>query len=347
MPHTTPGFVAVGLRTLRRPAATAGRAALAAMLAAFTLASTSVAHGAQADTPSVRMDAPANGPRSARPRIVPGARGEALHAVRHTRLRLATGVELHVAEAGPIDGMPVLFLHGYTDSWFSWSPMLERLPGGIRAIVPTQRGHGDSERPACCYGLADFAADAVALLDTLGIDRAAVVGHSLGSFVAQRIAIDRPDRVTRLVLIASGFSGRVDPVLEMYDAARTLTDPVDPAFIRAFQESTAAKPLPSEFMDRVIVESGKLPARVWHDVMSSLIDADASDELHRIEMPTLVLWGDRDAVFVRRDQDALLEAIPGSRLIVYPGVGHAPNWERPDRVAADLAAFLRAGRAGS
>ena len=94
--------------------------------------------------------------------------------VRSTRVRLSTGVTLEVAERGAPDGEPVLFLHGYTDSWFSFSTVLDRLPPTIRAIVPTQRGHGDSERPECCYRPADFAADAVALLDALGVPRA---GH--------------------------------------------------------------------------------------------------------------------------------------------------------------------------
>ena len=109
-------------------------------------------------------------------------------SVRVKHVRLATGVELQVAESGPADGEPVLFLHGFTDSWRSYSRVLDGLPPHIRAIVPTQRGHGDSERPDCCYRVADFSDDAAALLDALGIERATIVGHSMGSFVAQRVA---------------------------------------------------------------------------------------------------------------------------------------------------------------
>ncbi|HSL71185.1 MAG TPA: alpha/beta fold hydrolase, partial [Longimicrobiales bacterium] len=95
--------------------------------------------------------------------------------IQFDRVRLSTGVELQVAERGPADGTPVLYLHGYTDSWFSFSLSLNELPSHIRAIVPTQRGHGESDKPDCCYLLADFARDAVALLDALGIERADVV----------------------------------------------------------------------------------------------------------------------------------------------------------------------------
>jgi pimeloyl-ACP methyl ester carboxylesterase len=261
-------------------------------------------------------------------------------AIRHSRVPLPTGVELHVAEAGSADGEPVLFLHGYTDSWLSWSPVLERLPDGIRAIVPTQRGHGDSGRPPCCYRFADFSTDVVALMDVLGIARATVVGYSMGSFVAQHVAIDYPERVSRLVLVGSGATIRTPVLLEFADVVRTLADPVDPAFIREFQAGGAAMQLPDAFLDGVVAESGKLPARVWRGVAEGLLAGDAKDALHRIAAPTLVVWGPHDALFGPSDQDALLRALPTRRLVVYEGSGHSPHWEMPGRFAADLAAFI-------
>ena len=137
--------------------------------------------------------------------------------------RVSTGVSLEVAERGAPGGQPVLFLHGYTDSWFSFSSVLERLPPTVRAIVPTQRGHGDSDRPECCYRPSDFAADAVALLDALGVPRATIVGHSMGSFVAQRLAVDAPGRVSRLVLVGSGATARTAPVLDFNQSVSRLT----------------------------------------------------------------------------------------------------------------------------
>ena len=235
----------------------------------------------------------------------------------------------------------MLFLHGYTDSWFSFSTVLDRLPPDIRAIVPSQRGHGDSDRPACCYRLADFAADAVALLDALGVPRATIVGHSMGSFVAQRIAIDAPARVNRLVLIGSGTTIRTAPVLEFHASVRKLTDPVSPAFIRDFQHGTIAKPVPAVFMERVIQESAKLPARVWRDGLDGLVAPDAVNQVERITAETLIVWGDKDAMWSSADQDALAGAIRGSRLVTYKGAGHSPQWEEPERFTNDLLAFFR------
>lgn len=260
--------------------------------------------------------------------------------VRHERIRISTGVTLHVAETGPADGRPVLFLHGYSDSWFSWTPILDRLPADVRAILLTARGHGDSERPACCYTRADFAADAVATLDALGIERATVVGHSMGSFVAQRMAIDHPDRIDRLVLVGSGATYGVEAVLGLTEFVRTMTDPVDSTFVREFQVSTIFHPVPSHFLERVVAESRKLTAHVWSETATGMLIGDGRSEGRGIAAPTLTIWGERDAIFDRAQQDGLVKSIPDSRLVIYEQTGHAVHWERPDRFAADLTRFL-------
>jgi non-heme chloroperoxidase len=276
--------------------------------------------------------------------VHPGA-ARVAHAsghVRMERVRLESGVELEVAFAGPVDGTPVLFLHGITDSWYSFSLVLDRLPPGLRAIAPSQRGHGDSDRPDCCYEIANFAVDAVQLLDALGVERAVVVGHSMGSFVAQHVAVDWPERVERLVLVGSGPTGATPPLLELERLVRSFGDPVAPEFVREFQESTVVAPVPAPFMAGVISETGKLPARVWRDAFRGLVAESARKELARIRVPTLVVWGDGDGLFSRDDQDALLRELPQPRFLVYGRTGHAPHWELPDRFASDLRDFLEA-----
>src|SRR3712207_1329643 len=99
---------------------------------------------------------------------------------------LPAGVTLPYVEQGDPAGVPVLLLHGYTDSWRSWEPVLPSLPGSVRAVAPTQRGHGDAGRPASGYGPHDFAADLAAFVDALGLGPAVVAGTSMGSIVAQR-----------------------------------------------------------------------------------------------------------------------------------------------------------------
>src|SRR5262245_38892898 len=99
-----------------------------------------------------------------------------------------------------------------------------RLPQDVHALAVSQRGHGDSERPPSGYRIADFAADALALLDSAGIERATVVGHSMGSLVAQELALTRPERVSCLVLIASATTFDVPGVAELAAALNELGD---------------------------------------------------------------------------------------------------------------------------
>jgi non-heme chloroperoxidase len=263
--------------------------------------------------------------------------------LRFSTVRLKTGPLIHYAEQGDADGAPILFLHGWPDSWFSFSRILPLLSRRIRAVVPDQRGFGASERPDGDYSIETFAADALALLDALSIKRAAVVGHSFGTFVARGAAIAGPQRVSRMVLIGSGYSGANQVTREVQAGLRDLSDPVPIEFARDFQASTAFAPLPEAFFERLVVESLKLPARLWRAVFDGIIAYDDTARLGQIRTPTLIVWGEQDGLFPRTDQDRLLSAIPGSRLIVYPETGHCPNWERPERVAADLDTFLGVG----
>ncbi len=260
--------------------------------------------------------------------------------VRFRQVPLATGVTLQVAEAGDPAGQPVLFLHGFSDSWFSWSLVVDRLPPGFRAIMPDHRGHAGSAKPACCYTLADLTADAVAVLDALGIERAAVVGHSLGSFVAQRVATEHPARVSKLVLLGSAVGLRVPGVLELVDALRSFADSLPMAFIREFQVSTIHRPLPPGFLDRVVSESSRMPLHAWLGVSADFV-ADSVPRAHRIVAPTLIIAGELDGPFPPEHSRRLHALVRGSVLKVYAGTGHALHWEEPDRVTADLFAFLR------
>ena len=251
-------------------------------------------------------------------------------------------LRLHYAESGDPAGPAILFLHGWPDSWFSYSRILPLLPDRYRALVPDQRGFGESDRPEAGYGIPDLAADAAAFLDELGVTSAAIVGHSFGSFVARRLAEAYPQRVSRLVLIGSGFSP-VNPVTRKVQASlRDLPEPVPLEFSRKFQAGTIHLPLPADFFERLLTESVKLPARLWRAVIDGLLAFDDARELGRIAVPTLLLWGERDALFPREDQERLMRAIPNARLRVYPDTGHCPNWERPELVAADLTAFIQA-----
>jgi non-heme chloroperoxidase len=270
------------------------------------------------------------------------------HAVpplRFATTRLVTGPLVHYAEQGDPGGAAILLLPAYADSWFSYSRLLPLLPTRLHAYAVDQRGHGDSERPACCYTADDFAADAVAFLDAVVQQRATLVGHSGSCFVARRVAETHPERVSGLVLIGSPVSLLGNQgVLEFQAAVHALSDPVPADFVRGFQAAAAHVRLPEAFLEGLIAESRKLPARVWRDALDGLVAFDDTGELGRITAPTLLLWGDRDATVSRQEQEQLAAAIPDARLVGYPGTGHSPHWERPEQVVVSLDTAWPPGR---
>jgi pimeloyl-ACP methyl ester carboxylesterase len=262
-----------------------------------------------------------------------------------TRIRtatLATGLNLQYAEAGDPAGIPTVLLHGLSDSLHSFDAVLERAPTSLHVYALTQRGHGDSDRPAGGYRLDDLADDVVAFFNEVGIVRAVIVGHSLGSLVARTVATRAPERVAGLALIGA-FANLAGPAAEeLAEVVATFEDPVDPDFIEEFQRSCVVQPVAEEFMQQVFAESSKLPAHAWQQIIAGLMEVDPTVNDPRIAAPTLLAWGDGDAWVTRDDQDVLLAGISGSRLSVYEGVGHTPQWETPDRLVVEIEAFATA-----
>lgn len=256
-------------------------------------------------------------------------------------IKLPNQIQLQYVEQGNSSGIAVILLHGITDSWRSFELILPDLPASIHAFALSQRGHGDSARPEAGYHPRDFAADVAEFMDAHKISSAVIVGHSMGSYIAQQFAIDYPERTLGVVLIGSFTSLQDNQSVEEFRAAvSTLTDPVDRSFALEFQQSTMARPVPEAFLDTVVAESLKLPARVWRSALEGLLEIDHRKELNKIKAPTLIVWGNRDVFCSRSEQEALTAGITNSRFVEYKDTGHAPHWEEPDRFADDLVSFV-------
>jgi pimeloyl-ACP methyl ester carboxylesterase len=259
------------------------------------------------------------------------------------RVRVAAGVSIPYVDQGGSDGVPVVLIHGLGDSLRSYEFVQAHLPGDVRTLVPSLRGHGDADRPEHGYAPADHVEDIRAVLDDAGVPAAIVVGHSSGSQVAQLFALTYPRRTRGLVLI--GAPGpRPDPAAaaRMSSEIAALKDPIDQSWLRDFAESTVAGPVPEGFLDMIIAEARKVPARVYKAAWPGIRDFDVSADLHRIMAPTLLVWGSEDQVPVanRSAQEQLQQAIPNAQLLIYAGAGHSAHWERPERFASDLATFV-------
>lgn len=178
-------------------------------------------------------------------------------------------------------------------------------------------------------------------MDARGLKRATVAGHSMGSFVAQQIALTAPERIDRLILIGSTTTARNEGTLELQRAVNKLASPAPEAFAREFQVSAIHHPVPEEFLDRAIAESRKLPAHVWRAALAGLLASDNRPRLGDIRLPTVLLWGDRDSIFPRSEQEALAAQIPNAVLKIYADTGHALHWERPEPFVRDLKDFIK------
>lgn len=260
---------------------------------------------------------------------------------RNDQIAVGPVLKLDVGEAGPRDGRPVILLPGLSDSWPSYLPLMAEMPKELRLIAVSLRGHGDSTKSAGAYSLAEVAGDVLSMMDALGLVQADIVGHSLGSTVAQKLAELAPGRVASLTLIGAFIRMGTNPAVVRFrdEAIAPLTDSVDPDFVRGFQESAVGPDTPRPIIERAVLESMKLRAGDWKAALAAGISADLTHALARFRGPTLVLHGQLDEFCSVAEQTELGRG-ERRRLVSQPHWGHSPHWERPAETASAIAQFL-------
>jgi pimeloyl-ACP methyl ester carboxylesterase len=262
-------------------------------------------------------------------------------------VRLPDGETLAYLTMGNPDGTPVVLVHGYTDNARDWVPLVPYLSRHFRLILVDLRGHGRSSKPDCCYTLPDFANDIVLLLDSLGIRKADIVGHSLGSIIAQIYAETWPERTDKVVLISStgGPPPGTPPSKPKFDFAaqiRQLHEPLDPEspFMVSWWDSPT--PVDPDFIRRQRIDSAAIPLRVWLAVLDQGLGdvADLQRTLPRLRAPALLIWGSQDPIMEPEVRTTLRQALPHAQVKIFQGLGHNPFWEDPRGCAAVINAFL-------
>lgn len=251
----------------------------------------------------------------------------------------------YIAAGDPAKPTLVL-LHGFTDSWRSFEQILPLLQEHFHLIALDQRGHGDTGSDFRTFEVEDFAIDAIAFVAQLTALPVHLLGHSLGSVVAQRVAAAQPELVDRLILIGATDTAKDNPALvELHAALTDLSEPVPAAFAHDFQSSTVYQDIDTGQLAHFVAESQRVPLKVWRAVTRSLAN-DGKVVTPDIDAETLIIWGDRDGVFGNADQQRLLSRLRNVRHLAYHDIGHAPHWEKPDAVAQSITDFLLASREG-
>jgi pimeloyl-ACP methyl ester carboxylesterase len=270
-------------------------------------------------------------------------------------------VSLHVVQAGPADGPPIVLLHGFPEFWYAWKGVVAPLAkAGFRVIIPDQRGYGDSDKPPDVddYQIDKLGDDVANLIAALGYESAGVAAHDWGGGVAWNVAIRHPDRVRKLAIIDTPHPDawrHVESNQETVSWYRTFFQiPWLPeesarwgnwALLTKSMRDTAK---PGAFPDEKIAlyrsawdRDGAFGKMVnWYRSAFRTFTRDASTPEHRVALPVLVLLAEDDAFIPSDTTRASLELLDDGRLVELGSGTHWVLQEEPERIAKELADFF-------
>ncbi len=274
----------------------------------------------------------------------------------------ANGFAFHVARIG--EGKPLVLLHGWPEFWLTWAPVMNKLSDRYGLIAPDLRGFGESDKPEGAFGPNDHAADVLALLDALGIERAGVIGHDVGGAAMQPLARLAADRLSGLFFfdfVYPGIGSRMGAPERLneiwYQSFQQM--PMAAALVRATRESCrvyiahflrhwarredAFDDVLEVFVDNFLkpgnLEGGFAHYRASHAARIAMMKGEAPSS-PPIATPTCVRWAEHDPLFPHAWTDRLGETFSNLDLAPFPGVGHFPHREDPDRAAEEIDRFF-------
>lgn len=261
----------------------------------------------------------------------------------------ANGIEINYEDAG--SGPAVVFVHGFSADLGMWSAQVDDLVcAGYRVVRLDTRGHGESEVPDSGYTWENYVADLAGVLDHLGIERAHLVGCSMGGAIALAFAVMRPERAASIAL--------VDAALPGFTYSTDLTDPIE-ALRDAVREEGAAPAFDRIWLAHRFFDGVRQMPEVWAEIRASIMryparemqadypgegdyaPPDIASRLHEIACSALVTVGEKDIEDFQLIAEILTSTIPGARKVVFEGAWHMPNMEQPKRFNRVLAEFLQ------
>ena len=263
------------------------------------------------------------------------------------------GLTMHVRDQGTKDGPVLVLLHGSNASLHTWEPWVARLGAKYRVISLDQIGHGlTGPNPTDQYDAAAFTGTLDALMVRMGVNRFALAGNSMGGWVAWEYALAHPDKVSKLILVDAAGPPQ-DPNRKLplgFRLLRTpginrLVDYISPrsVFAQSLHQTVSNQAVVTDavidrYRDLNRFPGNRRATRLRSEV--SHVHDDNAARVATITVPTLILWGAEDKLIPASGADWFAARIKGSRTIVYPGIGHLPMEETPDRSAQDVDAFL-------
>ena len=241
-------------------------------------------------------------------------------------------------------GTPLVLVQGLGYARWGWEPVADLLAERYDVILFDNRGIGESEAPPGAYSCAELAEDTRRVMDEAGVERAHVLGASLGGMIAQELALETPERVEKLVLACTtpgGANAAPMPAqtVQLMAEAPTLEPLVA---LRTFIENALAPDPPPAMVERILayrIETAQ-PSSAWLSQASAGAAFDAWDRLPTLAPPALVVHGTADVVVDPANAQLLAERIPDVQVELFPGCGHLLFWEQPDRFVGVVGEFL-------
>ncbi|HEX9947280.1 MAG TPA: alpha/beta hydrolase [Allosphingosinicella sp.] len=290
----------------------------------------------------------------------------------YQRIPLATGVTLNVASAGPEDGEPIIFLHGFPESHRTWRHQLAGLSDRYRVHAPDQRGFAASDRPEGVgnYETDKIVADLIALADALGLDHFTLAGHDWGGVVAWTAALTHPFRVKRLIIVNAPHPLVFQKSLIDDENQREASQYI--SFFRSPMAEAAITGMGLEgFLDRVLLSHAdptKLPDEErrhyledwsqpgvlttmlnWYRASKVVVPAPGEAAkaplwtlapFPKLRTPTLVIWGLKDVALLPVQLEGLPDLVEDLRVVTSTTASHFITWEEPGTVTSAIADFM-------
>jgi len=253
-------------------------------------------------------------------------------------------VSVHIAWERRGSGFPLVLVHGLGYARWGWEPVADRLAEQFEVILLDNRGIGESDAPPGPYTAAEMAADTLRVMDEASIERAHLVGTSLGGMIAQELALAAPERVDKLVLVSTTPGGpNAPPMPEVTVRLFVETKSLEPSVaLRRFVENALGAGAANGLVERILEHRVRTaqPFSAWAAQAAAGTAFDAWERLPGLDAPTLVLHGTADNVVDPRNAELLAARIPGARMELFPGCGHLPPWEQPERFVEVVEEFL-------
>lgn len=266
-------------------------------------------------------------------------------------LELDSGIRMTYLTLGPEDGTSIILIHGATDSRLSWFQVAPDLAEkGYRVYVPELRGHGKTDKPKeDAYTLDEHTEDIKSFIDLLDLKKVNLVGHSLGTFIAEEIAAKYPDLVNSITLIGAGYKVQGNEVIDWVlngdgNSFRGINSYSDDEKIpdEFIKEWTTTVNEDKNFAEGIYEQAKELPDYAWKAIFNGLNGQNIEDDLKEIKAPVQVIWGSEDTVFPKNEQTELLANLTNASFVNFTqidGADHNTHWASKD-IASQIADLI-------